>query len=54
MLFFCSTVQTPFDCLVLEVSNASRFENRICIPSQDKKNIYIANEEIGAPTVDCR
>ena len=55
VLVFCSTVQSPFDCLVLEVSNASRFENRICIPSQEKeKKIYIANEEIGASTVDSR
>ena len=57
MVAFCSTVQNSSDCFVLEVltvNNVSRFQNRICIVSQEKKNkiLYIANKELGAATFD--
>ena len=40
----------------MEVLTVSRFQKRICIKSQEKENkiLYIANEEIGAATVDSR
>ena len=39
---------------MLKVTTVSRFQNRICIASQEKENkiLYIANEEMGGATVD--
>ena len=58
MVAFCSTVKRLhwlFCVRGLTVNTVSRFQNRICIASQEKKkNLYIAHEEMGAATVGSR
>ena len=40
--FFVQLYKNSTDCFGLEVSTVSRFQNRICIASQEKENeIYI-------------
>ena len=52
---FAQLFKNQSHCFVLEVSTVSRFQNRICSPSQGKgKNVYIAHEEMGTATVDSR
>ena len=54
--FFAQLYKNLTDCFVLKVSTVCRFQNKVCIASQEKGNkiLYIVNEEMRAPTVDCR
>ena len=38
-IFFAELYENFIDCFVLKVSTLSRFQNRICIASQEKKKL---------------
>ena len=41
LVAFCSTLQNSTDCLKLEDLSDSRFQDRICIASQEKEESFI-------------